>query len=241
MDFSILANQFLDTYGLLAVFGIMLLKELGIPIPIPSDLIMLGAAARASQGRFSLIAVFFAILIPMFIGGVAQYTIAKGPGRRLIYRVGSYIGLTQDRLNRAMSTVRQGGTTAVAVGLTTPGIRIAIIPASGLAELPLAAFVPGLIAGSVIFLALHFVIGYIGGPIVDAVMQNLNLPLVLFIVAFFIVGLIGWMLLRGHARGQRLGARTVTLERLGDWADASCPVCLTIGALTAKSLDVAVP
>ena len=29
MDFAMLADQFLDTYGLIAVFGIMLLKEIG--------------------------------------------------------------------------------------------------------------------------------------------------------------------------------------------------------------------
>lgn len=143
MDFAALADQFLDAYGLIAVFGIMLLKEIGIPVPIPSDLIMLGAAARAAQGRFSFVAVFFAILIPMLVGGVAQFLIARGPGRQFIYRVGKYIGLTKERLDRAMETVRKGGPTAVAVGLTTPGVRIAIVPAAGMADLALAAFLPG--------------------------------------------------------------------------------------------------
>ncbi len=51
MDFAVLADQFLDAYGLLAVFAIMLLKEIGVPVPIPSDLIMLGAAARARNRK----------------------------------------------------------------------------------------------------------------------------------------------------------------------------------------------
>jgi membrane protein DedA with SNARE-associated domain len=68
VDFAALTDQFLDAYGLIAVFGIMLLKEIGIPVPIPSDLIMLGAAARAAQGRSPFIAVFFAILIPTVVG-----------------------------------------------------------------------------------------------------------------------------------------------------------------------------
>ncbi len=84
MDFVPLVDQFLDAYGLLAIFGIMLLKEIGIPVPIPSDLIMLGAAARAAQGRFSLLAVFLAILAPMVVGGLVQYAIARGPGRRFV-------------------------------------------------------------------------------------------------------------------------------------------------------------
>src|SRR6186997_1299642 len=94
-----LANQFLNQYGLLAIFIIMMLKEIGFPVPIPADLIMLGAAASAAAGKFDAqggsIAVFMAILIPMFIGGIIQFGIAKGPGRSFIYRVGKYIGLTE--------------------------------------------------------------------------------------------------------------------------------------------------
>src|SRR5512147_103823 len=35
-----LANQFLNQYGLIAIFTIMMLKEIGFPVPIPADLIM---------------------------------------------------------------------------------------------------------------------------------------------------------------------------------------------------------
>ena len=40
----------LATYGLVAIFVIMLLKEIGLPIPIPGDLIMLVTAAQAAAG-----------------------------------------------------------------------------------------------------------------------------------------------------------------------------------------------
>lgn len=220
MDFAALADQFLDTYGLIAVFGIILLEEIGIPIPIPSDLIMLGAAARAAQGRFPFIAVFFAILIPMLIGGLAQFLIAKGPGRRLIYRVGKYIGLTRERLDRATETVRKGGVAAVAVGLTTPGVRVAIVPAAGMADLSLAAFAPGLVVGSTVFLGLHFVIGYAGG----AALALINTPAVFVSALIVVVAVLGFVVWRYiHAR------RGATLaETHAAWAQASCPVCIGI-------------
>jgi membrane protein DedA with SNARE-associated domain len=223
MEFAALADQFLDSYGLIAVFGIMLLKEIGIPVPIPSDLIMLGAAARAASGRFPFLAVFLAILIPMLVGGAVQYSVAKGPGRRLIYRIGSHIGLSKDRLDRAMNTVRKGGAVAVGVGLTTPGIRIAIVPASGLADLPLAAFVPGLIAGSLAFLGLHFVIGYAGGALLTLV--NLPVPVIAGIaVAIFALGIAGWLAIR-RTSSTDSGSRH---NPLGDWSEAACPVCLAV-------------
>lgn len=238
MPFGASAEQFLDAYGLLAVFAIMLLKEIGVPVPIPSDLIMLGAAARAAQGRFPILAVFFAILIPMFLGGMVQYAVAKGPGRRVVYRLGSYIGLTKARLDRAMDAVRRGGPVAVGVGLTTPGVRIAIVPASGLAELPLAAFVPGLVVGSTFFLGWHFAIGYFGGFLLSL----LNLPpavLVGLAIAALAFGAVGWLAVRRISRGggaarkgspQALGPQDqiTAAERYAAWADASCPACIAI-------------
>jgi TRAP-type C4-dicarboxylate transport system permease small subunit len=49
--------------------------------------------------------------------------------------------------------------------------------------------------------------------------------------AFFVIGLAGWLLLRRRGRSRQQGATAATLEALSDWADASCPVCLAIGAV----------
>lgn len=235
MDFAVLVDQFLDAYGLLAVFLIMLLKEIGIPVPIPSDLIILGAAARAAQGRLPLGGVFFAILIPMLAGGMAQYWIAKGPGRRLIYRLGDFIGLTKERLDRAMETVRKGGMAAVALGLNTPGVRIATIPASGLAKLSLAIFVPGMVIGSATFLAWHLAIGFFGG----AAFALLNLPLPVLggiLIAVIALGIVGWLIAR-RMRQARAEKRAVMPSVYSAWADASCPACITITLIREARAD----
>lgn len=228
MDFAQLAENFLDTYGLAAVFAIMLLKEIGVPVPIPSDLIMLGAAARAAQGKFSLVAVFLAILIPMVVGGVIQFAIAKGPARAIIYRVGRYIGLTEARLDRAMETIRRGGVAAVILGLTTPGVRIATVPASGLAQLAWRTFAPGLIAGSSFFLAWHFAIGYLGG--LALLLLNLGLPVLIVIgLGVIALGVGGWLFVRARSK-QKMSLP----EIYNEWADASCPACVTIALIRGR-------
>jgi membrane protein DedA with SNARE-associated domain len=217
-------EAFLDSYGLLAVFGVMLLKEFGLPIPIPADLIMIGVAARAAQGRLSPVEAFLAILVPMLIGGVVQYSLARGPGRRLIYRLGRYIGLTQVRLDRMMERIRSGGTAAVAAGLTTPGLRIATTPASGLANLAPRSFVTGLALGSTFFLGWHFAIGYAGGVALNAL--HLPAPAVAGVLALVIVfGVAVIALARRRQVRREPGSGAVGFA---DWADASCPVCAAI-------------
>lgn len=233
-----LANQFLNEYGLVAIFAVMLLKEIGFPVPIPADLIMLGAAASTAAGTFDgqggIIAVFIAFLIPMFIGGFFQYSLAKGPGRAFVYRVGKYIGLTEARLDKAMDKVRKGGATAVTIGLTTPGLRIATTPASGLANLSLAAYVPGLLLGSFFFLGWHFALGFLGGLLIALLSLS---PIVLagILVAVSVLGIVGWRYARKRSkqRGEEISAREAFVE----WTDAACPACIAI-ALTRQNLEL---
>lgn len=233
-----LMNGFLNQYGLVAIFVVMMLKEIGFPVPIPADLIMLGAAGSAAAGKFDaqggLVAVFLAILIPMFVGGMVQFWIAKGPGRAFVYRIGKYIGLTEARLEKAMRAVRKGGTTAVMVGLTTPGIRIATVPASGLANLSPAVFLPGLVLGSAFFLGWHFALGYLGGMLLTL----LSLPplaLVGILAVVIVLGVVGWRLARRRSQGRAaaIGAGEAYLE----WADASCPACIAI-ALARQRMEL---
>jgi len=41
----------LDTYGIALLFVVILLKEIGLPIPIPGDLLMVVAGARAATSK----------------------------------------------------------------------------------------------------------------------------------------------------------------------------------------------
>lgn len=235
------ANAFLNQYGLFAIFSIVLLKEIGIPIPIPADLIFLGAAASAAAGKFDAqggwIAVFLVILIPMFLGGFVQFVLAKGPGRALVYRIGRHIGLTEARLDKAMNAVRKGGMTAVTVGLTTPGLRIATVPASGLADLSLPVFLPGLLLGSAFFLGWHFALGYLGG----LALTLLSLPpwlLAGIFLAVIVLGIVGWRIARRRSKGRE--QEITPGEAYADWADASCPVCVAL-ALTRQRTELGQP
>lgn len=78
----------LDAFGLVAVCVLMLVKAAGIPVPIPGDLIVLATAARAAEGKLVLWQAFTALLLAVVLGGTAQFVMARGPGRGLVYRRG---------------------------------------------------------------------------------------------------------------------------------------------------------
>lgn len=226
--------------GLPGVFLVMLLKEAGIPVPIPGDVIMLGAAARAATGQWNLAAVIAVFEVAMIAGGSVQYFLARGPGRRFVYRLGRYIGLTASRLERAAAALEKGGLVTIAVGMATPGLRAVTLAASGVGGLPFRTVFPALVVGDSVFFLLHVAIGYAGGAGVAAVVRGRSVSsstvLVLVLGALLLLGIAGWVVLRRRARPAGTGMPVIA-EVAGNWVDAACPVCLVLGAVRGEAYE----
>src|SRR5512141_585901 len=94
-------ETFLNSYGLIAIFGVLLIKAIGVPIPIPADVIMIATSERVAAGKFILWQAFSVVLVALLIGDVTQFLIVRGPGRKFLYRFGRYLGLTAARLDAA--------------------------------------------------------------------------------------------------------------------------------------------
>ena len=115
-------DMFLVQYGLVAVFIVMFVKSIGVPIPIPGDVIILATAVRAAEGKLILWQAFLAILLALVLGGIIQFILVRGPGRSLLYRFGRYIGLTPERLDAAAVRVKKGGVFGLSVAILVPAL-----------------------------------------------------------------------------------------------------------------------
>jgi membrane protein DedA with SNARE-associated domain len=222
----------LDTYGVGLLFVVILLKEIGVPVPVPGDLLMIVAGARAATGRLPLWGVLLAAVVAGFIGAYIQYLLARGPGRGFIYKFGKYVGLTPTRLDKASEAVKGRGWLSIALGRALPGVRIGAVAACGLALVPVGTFALGLLAGTVLFVAFHTLLGFLAGPGVGAIMDSVNIPPWVLVVALVVLGLAGWLWIRARKRR----ARTDETSAVFDWADACCPVCLAAGKLAEDRL-----
>jgi len=220
-------DAFLEMYGVAAIFVTMLVKAAGVPIPIPSDVIMLAAAARAAEGKLSLGEAFLAIVLALVLGGIAQFEFVRGVGRGILYRFGRYLGLTQARLDAASDRVKRGGVLGISVAVFLPGIRSATVAACGLAGLPLRTFVLGLALGSAAFTAFHFTLGFVGSQVIFAIAGAVPSPWAL-LVLLLAVGFPAWILVRRHQR-QHATDGEIAAEAFEAWQEATCPACLALG------------
>lgn len=223
----------MDTFGAYAIpslLAIMLLKEAGVPLPVPSDLIMISAGVQAAVGGVNIIALVVAVEVAIVVGGTTQFTVARGPGRSLLYRYGRYLGLTRERLDSVSGLFRRRGATAVFLSLNLPGARAGVVPGAGLSGMSFRTFLPAMIAGSSIFYAWHIALGYAIGPAAEAAIANLNLALIAGLVGLGVLGIIGWTWLRRRRRAAT-GRVESPLATARSWTEAACPGCLAMSVL----------
>src|SRR5437588_11330960 len=89
----------LNNYGYLAVAGLVLLEDFGVPVPGETTLIL--AAVYAGAGRLSIWLVVLLGFLGAVVGDNIGFAIGHFGGRRLVERFGRYIFLTSERLDKA--------------------------------------------------------------------------------------------------------------------------------------------
>ncbi len=208
--------------GLPSLFGLLLTMEAGVPIPLPGDLLMLVVGERVAAGALPLWLAVAVLELIALAGTAALFLLARGPARALLTRAGPWVGLTGPRLQRATALLERGGRSTLAAGRATPGLRTVTVVTAASSGLGAARALPALAVGSSVFLQAHLLLGLALGPAAREVLDRARLPLLLGLVAVFVVAAMVWL-------RRRDGARRAL-------ADGCCPVCLAVGAVGARRL-----
>ena len=227
--------------GLGLAVVLLFVKELGLPIPVPGDLIVLSAGAALARDGGVPLAGAALIIAATIAGGAVQFLLVRGAGRRLVLGVLRRVGVGEARVEALAARLRQRGATGVAVSRATPGVRIVAIAAAGLAALPFARFLAGLAVGNTVFVGGHLALGYALGPAatdIAARVGSLGLVLVGGFVILAAIGYLGWRRIRG-SHPETAEGEAMNDAATGDWADAACPACLALGALALRTGRVA--
>ena len=52
-----------------AIFVVLLIKNIGVPLPVPSDLNLITGGVQAARGSFSLMELILALEVAVLVGG----------------------------------------------------------------------------------------------------------------------------------------------------------------------------
>jgi membrane protein DedA with SNARE-associated domain len=129
---------YLAHYGYLAVGGLLLVEDFGLPVP--GETVLIVAAVYAGAGRMSIVAVALIALLAAITGDSIGWVIGRHGGHRLLARYGRYVLLTPPRVARAEEFFARHGNKIVPVARFFDGLRQANGIIAGMAGMPFPRF-----------------------------------------------------------------------------------------------------
>ena len=136
MEQQVLA--WITQYGYLAIFSLLVLGIVGLPVPDETLLTFTGYLVFC--GNLSLPLAFLAAFAGSACGITLSYVLGRTFGFQLIHRYGSTIHITEDRLNTARRWLEHAGSWSLTFGYFLPGVRHVTAYLAGTSKLNPAVF-----------------------------------------------------------------------------------------------------
>ena len=183
----------LNSYGYLAVGGLLFLEDFGVPAP--GEAILIAAAVYAGAGQLHIALVVLIGLLAAVLGDNVGFAIGHFGGRALVLRFGRYVLLTQDRLAKAEGFFTRHGGKVVTIARFIEGLRQANGIIAGLTGMRWRRFLAFNVLGAAIWVGLWSTVGYLAGNHFEAIYNTAQRYELYLLAALAIVAL---TLIAGH-------------------------------------------
>jgi membrane protein DedA with SNARE-associated domain len=160
-------SNLVATYGLAAVFFLMVAESCGVPFP--SEVVMPTGGLLAATGHLNLVAVIVAGASANLAGSLIAYGVAARWGEPVLLGPGRYIGIRKHHLELADGWFKRWGLVAVFVGRILPVVRTYISFPAGLARVELVKFSILTFVGALPWCAALALVGYTLGKNYDRI------------------------------------------------------------------------
>ncbi len=157
----------LDQYGYLAVAGLVLLEDFGIPVPGETVLIL--GAVYAGTGRLNIVLVALLAFFAAMLGDNIGFAIGHFGGRRLALRYGRYVFLTPERLDRATEFFDRHGGKVIVIARFVEGLRQLNGIIAGMSGMEWRRFLVFNAIGAALWVGVWTTLGYLSGSNIDTI------------------------------------------------------------------------
>ena len=160
----------LNHFGYLAVVGLVLIEDFGVPVPGETVLIL--AAVYAGAGRLNIVLVALLGFCGALLGDNVGFAVGHFGGRRLAERYGRYVFLTPERLDKATRFFERHGGKIIIVARFIEGLRQANGIIAGTSGMRWARFLTFNAIGAALWVLVWTSIGYLSGSHIDTIYHD---------------------------------------------------------------------
>jgi membrane protein DedA with SNARE-associated domain len=125
-------------YGYLALFGLLMLGIMGLPVP--DETLLTFAGYLIFRGKFALLPTLAAAFFGSVCGMSLSYGLGRTLGRALVERLGHWLHLPPGGLDSVEAWYNRRGTYVLLFGYFLPGVRHLTAYVAGWSKLPLPTF-----------------------------------------------------------------------------------------------------
>ncbi len=188
-----------------ALFGLVALEEAGVPLPAPSDIVIMIYGSNRRESLVGLASVVLICAAASTVGTLVPYAITRKWGQSAAHRVARWIDVEQEQVDTWTARIAARGFAAVFVGRLIPGLRVAMSIIGGTARVPLHEFSAAVFLAGIMYWSFWTGIGAIFGPTVRRLIPERYIQFVVIGIPVVFITYLVFRYVRGRRRHARKG------------------------------------
>ncbi|MDP9321138.1 MAG: VTT domain-containing protein [Chloroflexota bacterium] len=190
----------------LALFGIVATEEAGVPLPAPSDIVIMFYGNRARNDLGSLALVVLTCAAASTFGTLIPYLVTRKYGDAAATRLAELMDVDPKQVKMWETRIARHGFIAIFLGRLIPGLRVAMSLIGGTAKVPLHEFSAGVFLAGLIYWTFWTALGALFGPTVDRLIPRPYITYVVIGIPIVFIGFFVYRFIRGRRRRARARA-----------------------------------
>lgn len=185
--------SYITTYGYVAIFVLIFLQEIGMPNPIPVELLVLFTGYLSFKGLLYLPFVIITAAAADFIGANILYTVFYTSGTFLLQKKPRWIPISEIKITRFREKINSGGWLNIFLFRLMSVTRGYASIITGLLHMKPAKYLPIVIMSAFTWTMLYAILGFILGPSWNIIITNIDhfkfvmSGILLLIICFYIL------------------------------------------------------
>ncbi|MEC0239080.1 DedA family protein [Paenibacillus dokdonensis] len=187
---------YLTQYGYIALFVLLALGILGIPVPDETLIATFGG--MIAQGHFHFAGALTVTFLGSMTGMMISYILGRKLGKPLLDRYGKWIRMTPTRLQSTEAWFKRYGSWSIVLGYFVPGLRHLSSYMAGISKVPFGRYLLYAASGALLFCTTFLLIGHAVGyhwNEIAVMMERSTMRIGIFIIALIVlasVGIVWW-------------------------------------------------
>jgi membrane protein DedA with SNARE-associated domain len=188
------------------LFFIVGIEEAGIPLPAPSDLVIMFYGDRARGDPFGLAQVVLVCALASTAGTLIPYSLTRKFGDTVAHKFAEWMDVDPVQVDVWERRIAEHGFIAIFLGRLIPGLRVAMSLVGGTAKVPLHEFSAGVFLAGLIYWTFWTLLGAFFGPAVRRLIPQAYIEYVVIGIPVIFIGFFVFRYVRGRRRRARARA-----------------------------------